>query len=136
METITLYHDIKVFYVKTNTVSRSIPEAYQELITHVPYARDRMYYGITVYENGCACYRLGVEQLTQNEGRELNLALHVIKRGVYLSAIVRNYLEDIVKIDRVFQHMMTQPILTEDKNKIEWYFNGSDVACMLRLKQD
>jgi hypothetical protein len=136
METITMYHDISVFYVKKNTSSLSLSEAYQELIKKVPFAKDRMYYGILVRESGCLCYRLAVEQLTRHEDKDLNLERHIIKRGIYLSSIVRNYLQDIMEIERVFQSMLLEPGLDNDENRVEWYFNGKDVACMLRLKQD
>ena len=136
METITMYHDIRVLYVKKNISSLSLPETYQELIKNVPFARDRMYYGIIVRENGSLCYRLALEQLTRNENRDLNLERHTIKRGIYLSSIVRNYLQDIMEIERVFQRLLLEPGLDNDENRVEWYFNGKDVACMLRLKQD
>ena len=131
-----MYHDIRVFYVKKNSSSLSLPEAYQELIKNVPFAGDRMYYGIIVRENGCLCYRLALEQLTRNESRDLNLEHHIIKRGTYLSSIVRNYLQDIMEIERVFQRLLLEPGLDNDENRVEWYFNGMDVACMLRLEQD
>ncbi len=130
-----MYHDIRVFYVKKNTSSTSLPEVYQELIKNVPFAGDRMYYGILVRENGCLCYRLAVEQLTRNENRELNLERHIIKRGIYLSYIVRNYLQDIMKIEHAFQLLLSEPDLDNDETRVEWYFNGTDVACMLRLNQ-
>jgi len=136
METITLYHDTRVFYVKKNTSSLSLPEAYQELIKNVPFARDRMYYGIVVRENGSLCYRLAVEQLIRNENRDVNLELHTIKRGIYLSSIVRDYLHDLMEIERVFQRLLLERGLDNDENRVEWYFNGRDVACMMRLKQD
>ena len=136
METITMYHDIRVFYVKKNTSSVSLPVAYQELIKNVPFARDRMYYGILIRENGCLCYRLAVEQLTRNENRDLNLELHIIKRGIYISSIVRNYLQDIMQIERAFQRLISEPGLDNDENRVEWYFNGTDVACMIRLEQE
>ena len=135
METITIYQDIRVFYVKKNSSSLSLPEAYQELIKNVPFPRDRMYYGIIVREKGCLCYRLAVEQLTHSEARDLNLELHIIKRGIYLSSIVRNNLQDIMEIERVFQRMLLEPGLDNDENRVEWYFNGNDVAYLLRLKQ-
>ncbi len=136
METITMYHDIRVFYVKKNSSSLSLPQAYQELIKSVPFPGDRMYYGIIVRENGCLCYRLALEQLTRNESRDLNLEHHIIKRGTYLSSIVRNYLQDIMEIERVFQRLLLEPGLDNDENRVEWYFNGMDVACMLRMEQD
>ena len=131
-----MYHDIRVFYVKKNTSSVSLPVAYQELIKNVPFARDRMYYGILIRENGCLCYRLAVEQLTRNENRDLNLELHIIKRGIYISSIVRNYLQDIMQIERAFQRLISEPGLDNDENRVEWYFNGTDVACMIRLEQE
>jgi hypothetical protein len=136
METITMYHDIRVFYVRTPAAYLSIPDAYQELIKTIPFAKDRMYYGIISYENGCGRYRLAVEQLTQHEGRELNLELHVIKRGVYLSSIVRNYLQDITEIERTFERLLSQTGQYDHQNRVEWYFNGKDVACMVRLKKE
>src|SRR5579863_1684059 len=136
METITMYHDIRVFYVRKNTSSLSVPEAYQELIKNVPFVQDRMYYGIIVRENGSLRYRLAVEQLTRGENRDSNLELHIIKRGVYISSIVRNYLQDMMEIERVFQRLLLEPGLDNDESRVEWYFNGRDVACMLRLKQD
>ena len=131
-----MYHDIRVIYVKKNTSSLSLPQAYQELIKNVPFACDRMYYGILVPENGSLCYRLAVEQLTSYENRDLNQELHTIKRGIYLSAIVRNYLQDIKEIERVFHRLQLEPGLDDVENRVEWYFNGKDVACMMRLKQD
>jgi hypothetical protein len=136
METITMYHDIRVFYVKKNTSSTNLPEAYQELIKKVPFAGDGMHYGIVIRENGRLCYRLAVEQLTRIESRDSNLELHVIKRGIYLSSIVHNYLQDLMEIERVFQRLLLEPGLDNDENRVEWYFNSRDVACMLRLKQD
>jgi hypothetical protein len=136
METITIYHDIRVLYVKKNTSSLSIPEAYDELIKNVPFAQHRMYYGIIVQENESVCFRLAVEQLTRNENRDLNLELYTIKRGVYVSSIVRNYLRDIMQIEHAFQRLLLEPGLDNDESRVEWYFNGKDVACMLRVKQD
>ncbi|HEX3079103.1 MAG TPA: hypothetical protein VHQ04_01510 [Puia sp.] len=95
-----------------------------------------MHYGIVIRENGRLCYRLAVEQLTRIETRDSNLELHVIKRGIYLSSIVRNYLQDLMEIERVFQRLLLEPGLDNDDSRVEWYFNGRDVACMLRLKQD
>ncbi len=115
-----MYHDIRVFYVKKNISSSDLPEAYQELIKNVPFARDIM-------------YRLAVEQLTRHENRELNLESHTIKRGIYRSAIVRNYLQDIMEIERVFQRLRLEPGVDNEENRIEWYLNGMDVACMIRL---
>jgi hypothetical protein len=136
METITLYHDIRVFYVKDKTHSLSLPEIYQDLIKNVPFARDRMYYGIVTDEQGCYRHRLAVEQLTRNEGRELNLELHIIRRGIYLSSIIRNYQQNVTEIERVFQRLRLEAGQDQYECRVEWYFNATDVACMLRLKQD
>jgi len=108
-----MFHDIQVFYVKKNTSSLSLPQVYQELIQNVPFACGRMYYGILVPENGCLCYRLAVEQLSRYENRDLNLELYIIKRGIYLSAIVRNYLQNIKEIENVFQSLRLEPGLDD-----------------------
>ena len=130
-----MYHDIRVFYVKKNSSSISLPEEHQELIKKVPFARDGMHYGIVIRENGCRCYRLAVEQLTRMENRDSDLELHVIKRGTYLSSIVRNYLENLMEIERVFQRLLLEAGLDNDESRVEWYFNGTDVACMLPLNE-
>ena len=77
-----------------------------------------------------------MEQLTRNENRDINLERYIIKRGIYLSSVVRNYLQDIMEIERAFQRLLLEPSLSNDENRIEWYFNGMDVACILRLNQD
>ncbi len=133
METITLDHDIKVFYTTAKSFPDGIMDAYGELFKFVPPSSGRIYYGLSRPENGGVIYKAAVEETYPGEAEKFNLKTLIIKKGNYISSVLTDWMKDTTQIGRVFTELIAQPGLDPEGYCVEWYFSEKDVRCMVRL---
>lgn len=135
METLTLDNDVKVFCVTATSFPEGITEAHNTLHTLVPFSPERRYYGISRPENGQIVYRAAAEEINR-ESEKFNFETLVLKRGRYLCLTINDYIRDLQRIGHAFQKLLSHPGLDPDGYCVEWYLNGKDVKCMIRLDED
>jgi predicted transcriptional regulator YdeE len=135
METTTLDKDIKVFYLTATSFPEGIKEAHEKLHSLVPFSTNRKYFGISRPENGIIVYKAAAEEMAEGEAEGLKLDTVIIKKGKYISIAINNFIKDIESIGRAFQQLLSSPGLDPDGYCVEWYLNGKDVKCMVRLKE-
>jgi hypothetical protein len=135
METTVFEKNIKVFYVNAKSFPDGIAEAHQKLHTLIPFSKDRKYFGISRPENGVIVYKAAAEEIKEGEAEKLNCDTLVLKKGDYISLIINDFMKDIPAIGKAFQKLLEQPDLDPQGYCVEWYFNGKDVKCMVRLKE-
>jgi hypothetical protein len=133
MEKIVINKDISVFYVKAKKFPEGIQKAFDTLHVKIPGSQDRVFYGISRPEVGEICYKAAVEELYPGEAEVFHLELLQIRKGIYLSEIVKEYMKNISEISQTFQRLLGHPDLDPDGYCVEWYFNARDVNCMVRL---
>ncbi len=133
METITLNHDLKVFYTTAASFPDGIMDAYNKLHTLIPPSSGRIYYGLSRPENGIIVYKAAVEESYPGEAEKFNLDTMVIKKGNYISITLNDWVKDTTEIGRIFTTLLHHPGIDPEGYCVEWYFNEKDVKCMVRL---
>ncbi len=136
METIRIDKDIAVFYVTAGSFPSGIMDAHQRLHALVPFSHTRRYFGISRPEQGTIVYRAGAEELVPGEGKHLGCETMVLKKGKYIVDTIKNYQENIESIGETFQTLLAKPNLDPQGYCIEWYFNTTDVRCMIRMQEE
>lgn len=140
MEIIKIDRDITVFYIKANSFPDGIAEAQEKFYQLIPPDAGRTYFGVSGWEDDGVLYRAGAE-VKDGETTHLQYETLVLKKGNYMSILVRDYLENIHRIQEAFDSMFTNPDYDPFGYCIEWYLpegkggcNATDVKCLLRLK--
>jgi len=133
METTSIDHDIKVFYILAKSFPEGILDAHNTLHTMVPFSVERGYFGLSRPENGPIEYKAAAEELIAGEAETLKCPTLIIQKGQYISLTVENYTTDIQSISNAFQQLLEYPGLDPQGYCVEWYLNDKDVKCMIRL---
>jgi predicted transcriptional regulator YdeE len=134
METFKLENDIKTFFVTAKSFPDGALEAHQKLHSLVPFSKERKYFGISRPENGQGIvYKACAEELTKGEAKKFGCETFVIKKGEYISIVVKNYTKDIQSVFQAFQKLTARPDIDPQGYCVEWYLNDNDVRCMIKL---
>jgi hypothetical protein len=135
MEITQIAHDIKLLSLEAKSFPEGIMAAFDHLRAKIPGSEVRTCYGISRPEKGKISYWAGVEELYPGEAEILQCEIMILKKGLYVGAVIQNFMEDPVEIGCTFQKLLTEPALDPNGYCVEWYFNETDVKCMIR-KQD
>lgn len=134
METITLYQDIRVFYVTAASFPEGVMAAHQKLHAMVPMTSERKYFGISRPEGNGIVYRAGAEELQPDEAKHYHCETLILLKGHYNSILVENYMQDIPAIGKTFEQLLALPDIDRNGYCVEWYINDKDVRCMVRME--
>lgn len=135
METIVIEKDIKVLYQQATSFPEGVQAAHEKLHSLFPFAAQRKYFGLSRPENGVIVYKAAVEEIHEGEAEKFGLPTMVIKKGNYISVVIKDFMKDIPAIGKGFQQLLAHPEIDPAGYCVEWYFNTKDVRCMVRLKQ-
>jgi hypothetical protein len=136
METCFLENDVRILYVTANSFPAGVLAAHQKLHALIPYSAQRRYFGLSRPENaGTIVYRAAAEELKPSEAEELGLQTLILKKGKYISTIIKNYHEDVSAIEKAFSILLKTSHLDRQGYCVEWYLNDKDVQCMVRLTE-
>jgi hypothetical protein len=134
MERFNLPQDIKVFCVPASSFPEGVLEAHQKLHSLVPYSEYRQFFGISHGNpDGNITYKAAAQEMAPHEAEKLGLEPFVIKKGIYTSKIIHNYMDNIPAIGETFQEMIQHPRMDPEGVCVEWYIGDKDVRCMVRL---
>lgn len=135
METITFAHDIDVYCITAQSFPDTVKQAHMDLHALVSFNTNRKYFGISWYDvNGAIVYKAAASELYEGELKHLNLERRTIKKGLYQVMTIRNFMDKIPDIGKAFDTLGELTLISEDNMAVEWYFNESDVHCMVRVK--
>ncbi len=134
MEIINIAHDIWVLYKEAASFPDGVLAAHQQLHAMIPFSKERMYLGISRPEKGTIVYKAAAEEKYEGEAEVLKCPTLVLKKGRYVSLTVKDFMKDLESIGRAFNELLISPDVDPEGYCVEWYFNDSDVRCMVRLK--
>jgi hypothetical protein len=135
MEQYTLDNDIRVFGIEAKAFPDGIVEAFDKLHSLLSDSKERNYFGISrPNEQGVIIYKASVEQLYEGEAKQYNCEIFTIKSGKYVGVIIKDYLKNESSIENAFKSLLTHPEIDPNGACVEWYINGTDVRCMVRLE--
>lgn len=133
MEKIEIKDDITVVYVQASSFPAGIEAAYKELERKLPSVDNRTFYGISHgSKNGNIIYKAAATQLPDDNPVQLELDTFIIKKGVYVSELIQDFMKNIPQIGATFQEMLRRPLLDTNSYCLEWY-KGKDVLCLIKL---
>lgn len=135
METITFDNDITVFYIPATSFPNGVMEAHKKLHALVPVSPDRKYFGLSRPENGVIMYKAAAEEKKPREAETFNLNTLVLKKGKYISITIKDFMKDKPAIGKSFQELLAHPGIDPQGYCVEWYFNDTDIKCMVRLAE-
>lgn len=132
MQQFTLNEDISVLYVQADSFPDGITAAFDQLFTILPKNNDRIIFGISHLYDGQIIYKAGAEQKPGDEAIQTALKSLTIRKGVYISQLVKNFMQHISLIGSTFQELLQHPDIDQQSFCAEWY-KGDDVLCMIKL---
>jgi hypothetical protein len=134
MEIITIDNDIEAMYVTASSFPEGVLAAHQTLHALIPYSENRRYFGLSRPENnGGIVYRAAAEEINDGEAGQLNLGAITLKKGRYVSLLVKDFMKDISGIEKAFNQLLAYPGLDPQGYCVELYLSQKDVQCMIRI---
>ena len=95
----------------------------------------RTTYGISRPEaNGVIEYKAGLEESFEGEGKSLNCGTMIVKKGMYFSIVIKDYVQRVESISETFDKITSQPGIDPQGYCVEVYANDTDVTCMVRME--
>ncbi|SHF28706.1 transcriptional regulator [Pedobacter caeni] len=134
MEKYHLDRDLKIFYVTASSFPEGIPAAYDQLTTLVPLNKDRILYGVSRPETGPIIYRAGLEELYEGEAEKYGCESLILKKGTYISSILKDYMKAPQLIGCEFRDLLDTPGLDPQGYCVEVYLSDVEVRCMVKLE--
>lgn len=129
--------DIIIFCLTAKSFPEGIVETHINLHKQIPILKNRNYYGVSYCnEKGKIIYKAGAEEINENEFAHLNLEIFTAKKGNYISITVKDYEQNIPKIKEAFNELKKNPNIDPQGVALEWYSDGPDCKCMIRLKDN
>ncbi|MCB0731940.1 MAG: transcriptional regulator [Ignavibacteriae bacterium] len=137
LEKIKLEDDKHLFCVTAKSFPDGILEAHQTLHKQISFKKNRNYYEFS-YMNPehQIIYKAAAEELESGEFGNINLETFKIKKGNYNSITVKDYEQNIPKIKEAFDELKKNPNIDPNGVALEWYSDGPDCKCMIRLKDN
>lgn len=134
MDKYLLEKDIKVFYVTAESFPDGIQASYKKLQAMLPEKDTRKFFGLSSPDKtGKIIYKAAVEESYEGEGKKLECDEFTIKKGEYLSVVIKDFMENIPAIGEAFQKLITDPGIDPEGLCVEMY-EGKDVRCIVKLK--
>lgn len=136
MNTINFDNDITIMYVQAATFPDGVMPAYEALHSKLPFSPDRKFLSVSRPEgNGEISYKAGAEILDNEEADKHGLPTLTLKKGGYVMITIENFMTDVSSVGRAFEELMQNPDIDPEGYCVEWYFNETDVHCMIRLAE-
>ena len=133
MKKYELVKDIEVMYVPAQSFPEGILAAFEKLETKLVSTGDRTFFGLSSpNKNGNIMYKAATDEKYSGEGKKYELDNFTIRKGTYLSELIKDYKKDLQQIGVVFQQLPDHPELDTNSYCLEWY-KGDDVLCLVKL---
>jgi hypothetical protein len=132
MEKFELNEDIKVLCAQASSFPAGIQTAFQELEKKLPDLAQRQVFGISYGDGkGNIIYKAAASMLQDDEASQ-GFEPFTIKKGIYISELIQDFMKNIPQIGITFQRMLKHPALDTGSYCLEWY-KGKDVLCLVKL---
>lgn len=137
MDKIKFENEKLLFCVTAKSFPDGIVEAHKTLHKQIPLRQNRNYYGISYMNNEQKIiYKAAVEEAKDGELKDLDLETFEVKKGNYYSITVKNFEQNIPRIKEAFDELKSNPEIDPNGVALEWYSDGPDCKCMIRLKDN
>jgi hypothetical protein len=134
MEKYELVKDIIVMFVPAVSFPEGILPAFEKLESKLPSTNDRTFFGISWPDkNGKIMYKAAAGENYSGEAKNYELDIFTIKKGTYISELIKDYKKNFSQIGDTFRQLLQHPELDSNGYCLEWYKNNDDVLCLVNL---
>lgn len=133
METYILDDDLHLLCIRATSFPEGVLAAHQQLHGKFPEMGDRRYFGISRPENGVIVYKAAAEALHPGEAEKLSCETFTLPKGEYISERIDNFMSDIPRIRKTFEHLLSDPRIDPNGCCVEMYLGLHDLRCMVRI---
>ena len=135
MKTYNLKSDVKIFGSKIEDFPNGIQEAFDELIKKTgDDAGKRNYYGVSEMIDGKIIYMAAAEEKISGEAEKYNYNSSIIEKGEYLVSALNDWKNKTTCIKDICHELVQDNRTDKTKPCIEWYKNGNEMWCMIKIK--
>ncbi len=132
MEIIQIANDIELAYVTATSFPEGINAAHEAIKSQIALSANNSIYGLSRPEKGAGIvYKAAMELLPGDAPTRLPTI--TLEKGSYRCITVRNFMVDPTAIGLAFQELLSAPGFDQSGYCVEWYFNETDVHCLIRL---
>ena len=129
-------HDITTFYVAADSFPSGVAKAHKQLRALLPSTENRNFFGISRPDrNGIITYMIAVEETFKEEGKKYGCKTLTLKKGNYISVVIKDYEKVIENLGSVFMSLLKDPSIDKEGYCVEMYIGEEDVRCMVRLSK-
>jgi hypothetical protein len=134
MEKYFIENDIKVICETAETFPNDVMKAHQALHSKLSSGDKRRFFGISrPEENYKIIYKAAAEVLPSDDINALGGETFVIKKGVYISEFIPNFMSNVSQINITFQELLKDPQIDPNGYCLEIYEGETDVRCLVGL---
>jgi len=131
MEKVELKENIKVFCAQASSFPAGIQDAFHQLENKLPDFEKRSVFGISHCDGKGNIIYKAAASLLQDDETNKELDPFTIKKGIYISELIQDFMKNVPKIGIAFQLMLKHPAPDTGSYCLEWY-KGKDVLCMVK----
>lgn len=134
MENYFINEDIHTFYVAADSFPAGVLKAHQSLHALLPTTEGRRFFGISFPDkNRSIIYRAAVEESFAGEAAQLHCETFTIRKGIYISQVLNDFMNDLSAVGKTFQQLLAHPQLDHNGYCLEIYPNEKDMICLVKL---
>jgi hypothetical protein len=108
--------------------------AHKKLHSLFPGSERRTFYGISYADkNGNIIYKAATDQLHEGEAEQLKLETFIIRKGNYISEVLKDWRKDEMSVGKTFRKLLSDPRIDKKGYCLEIYLNENDMRCLVPL---
>jgi len=126
--------DITVLCLTASSFPSGVQMVHKKLHSLFPTTERRTFYGISYSDkNGNIIYRAATDQLNEGEAAQLNLETFTIRKGKYISEVLKDWRKDEMSVGKTFKNLLSDPRIDKKGYCVEIYLNETDMRCLVPL---
>jgi hypothetical protein len=126
--------DRTVLCVTASSFPEGVQDAHKKLHSLFPATERRTFYGISYADKGGnIIYKAAADQLDEGEATQLNLETFTIRKGNYVSEVLKDWRRDEMSVGKTFRKLLSDQRIDKKGYCLEIYLNENDMRCLVPL---
>ena len=126
--------DIKVLCIAASAFPEDVQMAHKKLHSLFPATERRTFYGISYPDkSGNIIYKAAADQLIEGEATQFNLETFTIRKGNYISEVLKDWRKDEISVRKTFKKLLSDQRIDKKGYCLEIYLNENDMRCLVPL---
>ena len=126
--------DTPVLCITASSFPDGVQAVHKKLHSLFPATERRTFYGISYSDkNSNIIYKAATDQLNEEEATQFNLETFTIRKGKYISEILKDWRKNELSVGKTFKNLLSDPRIDKKGYCLEIYLNENDMRCLVPL---